>query len=513
MAQIIINDMSFSYKTFYEPVFNSVTVNLDTDWKLGLIGRNGRGKTTLLKLLHGELKPDKGKILLESKTEIFPYEREVSYTLAIDVIKEYIGNLRTLEDNLTDMEALQQYLDQDGFEMDSRIRKEMYRMKLSEELLDREFSLLSYGERTKLLLIALFLRKDTFLLLDEPTNHLDMKGKREVAEYLRQKKGFLVVSHDREFLDSVIDHVMAINKADILVEKGNFTTWKQNKDLKDEYEARTGERLAREVRQLERRAKENRLWAGVANTQKYAFATHSRTNGAKSYMGQAKRSEEQIKEKIEEKKSLLQNFETVADLNFEQLETEAAWLVKGKDIMFSYDNRELFFGLSFIIKSGERIWVQGENGTGKSTLLKIISGEIKTRGIQRTEDLQITESLQEPLWKEGYLKTHLAEETGEDEMRVALFTDLCRLFELPESLFERPLETFSRGELKKIEVARALSLGNHLILFDEPLNYMDIYFREQLEKAILAIEPTLVFVEHDEWFGEKVSTKVITLGR
>ena len=181
--------------------------------------------------------------------------------------------------------------------------------------------------------------------------------------------------------------------------------------------------------------------------------------------------------------------------------------------MFSYDNRELFFGLSFIVKTGERIWVQGENGTGKSTLLKIISGEIKTRGIQRAEDLQITESLQEPLWKEGYLKAHLAEETGEDEMRVALFTDLCRLFELPESLFERPLETFSRGELKKIEVARALSLGNHLILFDEPLNYMDIYFREQLEKAILAIEPTLVFVEHDEWFGEKVSTKVITLGR
>lgn len=506
MSQIMITEMSFSYKTFYEPIFEKVTLNLDTDWRLGLIGRNGRGKTTFLKLLHKEFLPDKGTIKMEVNTELFPYENKVTYSLTMDVIKENIGGLRTLEDNLEDMEALGRYLELDGFSMESLIKKEMYRMKLAEELLYRDFSLLSEGEKTKVLLIALFLRKDTYLLLDEPTNHLDIRGKKDVAEYLKRKKGFLVVSHDRSFLDEVADHILAINKSDITLEQGNFTTWKQNKDLKDEFEARAGERLNREVRQLERHAKESRLWGGTANTQKYAFASHARTNGAKAFMGQAKRSEQQIINKIEEKKTLLLNYETAAKLEFEQLETEGTLLFKGKDIMYSYDGRELFYGLSFEFKKGERIWIRGENGSGKSTLLKLISGKLSTRGIIRAEDLKITEALQEPLWREGYLKGFIKEGDGDN------FEKLCRLFDLPESLFERPLETFSKGELKKIEIARALSMENHLILLDEPLNYMDLYFREQLESAVLAINPTLVFVEHDEWFGEKVATKVITIG-
>ncbi|MGN6710062.1 ribosomal protection-like ABC-F family protein [Anaerocolumna jejuensis] len=508
MSQIRINEMSFSYKTFYEPIFQKVTLNLETDWRLGLIGRNGRGKTTFLKLLHGELLPDSGKISLDTGTELFPYESKVIYPLTMDVIKENIGGLRTLEDNLEDMEALGRYLELDGFSMESSIRKEMYRMKLSEELLTRDFSLLSEGEKTKVLLIALFLRKDTYLLLDEPTNHLDIRGKKDVAEYLRRKKGFLVVSHDRSFLDEVVDHILAINKSDITIEQGNFTTWKENKDLKDEFEARAGERLSREVRQLERHAKESRLWAGSANTQKYPFASHARTNGAKAYMGQAKRSEQQIKDKIEVKKSLLLNYETAKNLDFQQLEAEGTWLVKGKDIMYSYGSRELFYGLSFVIKKGDRIWVRGGNGAGKSTLLKLIAGQLSTRGITRSEGLKITEALQEPYWREGYVKELMKDEGINPES----FEKLCRLFDLPESLYERPFETFSKGEQKKLEIARALSMENHLILMDEPLNYMDIYFREQLEKAVLAINPTLVFVEHDEWFGERVATRIIPVG-
>ena len=508
MSQIIITDMSFSYKTYYEPIFEKITLNLDTDWRLGLIGRNGRGKTTFLKLLHRELLPDRGKISMETDTELFPYDNKVRYPLTMDVIKENIGGLRTLEDNLEDMEALLQYLELDGFSMESRIKKEMYRMKLADELLYRDFSILSEGEKTKVFLIALFLRKDTYLLLDEPTNHLDIQGKKDVAEYLKRKKGFLVVSHDRDFIDEVADHILAINKSDISVEQGNFTTWKRNKDLKDEFEARTGERLSKEVKQLERNATKSRNWAGAANTQKYAFASHARTNGAKAYMGQAKRSEQQIRDKIEEKKSLLLNFETAKKLEFVQLETEDAWLVKGKNIMFSYDNRELFFGLSFVIKQGDRVWVRGGNGAGKSTLLKLIMGKLSAKGILRTEELKITEALQEPLWKEGFLKERI---DGAD-INLENFEELCCLFDLPDALFHRPLETFSKGELKKIEIARALSVENHLILMDEPLNYMDIYFREQLEKAILALNPTIVFVEHDEWFGKRVATRTIPIG-
>lgn len=244
--------MSYSYKKYYEPIFNQVTVNIDTDWKLGLVGRNGRGKTTLLKLLHGQLQPDHGSIRKSVNTELFPYDNIYTYKSTMDTIKENIGGLRSMEDHLDNLDILQKYIDMDGYVMESRIKKEMHRMNLPEELLDRNFEILSGGEKTKILMIALFLRTNTFILMDEPTNHLDMGGKKEIAKYLSKKKGFIVVSHDREFLNMIIDHVISINKADIQIEKGNYATWRKNMGMKEEFEFRTSDRLKQEITKLEK---------------------------------------------------------------------------------------------------------------------------------------------------------------------------------------------------------------------------------------------------------------------
>ncbi len=524
MSKITINNMSYYYEDFYNPVYENINLTIKTDWKLGLIGRNGRGKTTLLKLLNGELVPSSGSMNIPVEVEYFPYTSECGYTITRDIIKENVGKLKSMEDA---MEAIisandearfdeysmlqEQYLELDGYEMESKILKEMDDMQLDKALLDREFETLSGGEKTRIMLLILFLRKKTFILLDEPTNHLDEEGKMAVANYLQKKKGFIVVSHDRAFLDQVIDHVLSINKKDITIEKGNYTSWKYNKDKKEEFEFRTRERLEEEIAQLERSAKSSRTWANIGNMQKYAFAGNGRANGVETYMRQAKRSEARVQDNIDKKKQLLQNYEEVKPLvMYQKDDLEEQCLIKIKELTFKYSDceGEIIKGFNYEICAGDRIWVKGKNGAGKSTLLKILSGTLPNEGVEYAEGLCMAIVSQELGWKKGYIKDELEDKSSPVYER---FIELCDYFELPENFLDRPLETYSSGELKKVNIARALAEENHIILFDEPLNYMDTYFSEQLEEAILKYKPTIIFVEHDHYFGKTIATKTINL--
>lgn len=511
MSQIIIQEMSFGYKSYYTPIFENVTKTIDTDWKLALIGRNGRGKTTLLKLIHGTLPPDKGSIYKKVNTEFFPYENQCHYGKTMEVLKENIGGLRTMEEQLEDPIILQQYIDAEGFEMESRIKRELSKMSLPEELLEQDFESLSGGEKTKILLIALFLRKNTFVLLDEPTNHLDTEGKERIALYLKGKKGFLIVSHDRDFIDQVCDHIISINKANIEIEKGNYTTWKKNKDLTEEFELRTRQRLEREIISLEKRATTSRNWAGMAEKEKNPFASHNRgnTSRAAKFMRQAKNSESKIINNIEEKKNLLLNFETAKELPLYQDKSDENCLLQIRNLSFGYNGKVLMQNLSLKVYTGDIIWIKGNNGAGKSTMLRLIGGEIINPAIKYAQDLMISWAYQEPLWTKGLIKECLEYSVNDYDME--RFRTLCNIFDLQENYENKPLETYSSGELKKIDIARALSCKHQLLLMDEPLNYMDVYFREQLEKAILLYQPTLIFTGHDSRFGNNIRTSILEL--
>jgi len=227
--------------------------------------------------------------------------------------------LKTMEDRMEEILAskveaeleeyqklLAEYLELDGYEIESRIKKEFYLMKLPESLLYQDYESLSGGEKTKLQIVALFLRKNAFILLDEPTNHLDLEGKQVLSEYLQNKSGFLIVSHDRKFLDEVIDHVLSINKSNITLEKGNYSTWKRNQEMMEEYEFRTRARLEREVETLENVSVRSRSWAAVAEKEMNPFATHNRGNGTRAakFMRQAKAAEQNIQNNLNEKKDL-----------------------------------------------------------------------------------------------------------------------------------------------------------------------------------------------------------------
>jgi len=516
--------MSFEYPGQYRPVFENVNLMLSTSWRLGLVGRNGRGKSTLLRLIAGDLKPDRGEISCPVPVEVFPYALGTALCNTRDIIKESIGGLATLETEMAQClqdgspEALErygallaEYLERDGYSADARIERELRLMDLAPALLDRDFETLSGGEQTKILILCLFLKGSAFVLLDEPTNHLDQPGKRALAAYLAQKSGFIAVSHDRAFLDATSDHILSIVRTDILVEKGNFSSWYANRTLEDAHELRTHENLTREIAVLESSARESR---------RYSFATEAKKRGAhdRGFIGaqaarlmqRAKNTERRRERMVDEKKRLLRNHEPVLNLKIAQAEAEGVVLA-AEGLGFSYGGPALFRGVGFALAPGDRLWVRGRNGSGKSTLLRILRRELPCQEghISTLPGMRLSVSYQSPLWQEGML-TDLLRDSAVD---AGVFRTTLAYFEMGPAYFERPLETFSQGELKKIDIARALAQDNHLLMLDEPLNYMDIHFRQQLEAALQRYRPTLIFVEHDEHFGETVATAVLDLDR
>ena len=237
MAMIEIRNLTFAYEGSYDNVFENVSFRLDTDWKLGFTGRNGRGKTTFLRLLMGELDSG-GAIFSPVPFDYFPFPVHHPEELALEVVHYHSPAAEDWE-----------------------ILREASLLHVDAEALYRPFCTLSNGEQTKLLLAGLFLKEGNFLLIDEPTNHLDLEGRETVAAYLQKKKGFILVSHDRAFLDGCIDHVLSINKADIVVRRGNFSAWLEDKEQQDRLELAKNERLKGEIKRLEVSSRRTAAWS------------------------------------------------------------------------------------------------------------------------------------------------------------------------------------------------------------------------------------------------------------
>lgn len=226
MSLIDVKNLTFYYEGSPDNVFENVSFQIDTHWKLGFIARNGKGKTTFLNLLLGKYEY-LGKIVSSERFEYFPYACTDKGKNTIDVLEELNPDYEFW-----------------------KVCRELTLLQVSDDIWDRPFETLSHGEQTKVMLAVLFSKENQFLLIDEPTNHLDMNTRAAVSDYLNQKKGFIVVSHDRNFLDGCIDHVLSINRTNIEVVQGNFTSWWENKKLWDEYERNENIRLQKDIRRL-----------------------------------------------------------------------------------------------------------------------------------------------------------------------------------------------------------------------------------------------------------------------
>lgn len=530
MSQISVSHLSFSYDTSAEPIFSDVSFELDTDWKLGFIGRNGRGKTTFLNLLLGKFSYS-GTITASVSFEYFPFPAANPTLCAFDLVKDLVAPFRRWEQ---EMERLLSHADEDsltrygeiqgvfqsygGYEIEAKIHREAAKLELSDALLSRRFDTLSLGEQTKVLLAGLFLKENRFLLIDEPTNHLDIHGRRVLSRYLNTKQGFLLVSHDRAFLNGCIDHTLSINRADIEVLRGNFDTWQRQKDLRDHYELARNERLKTEIRELEQAKRRTAGWSDAIESSKKGtrIAGLRPDRGfigrkAAKMMKQAKSLERRQQTAIEEKNSLLKNLEQSDALKLHVLEHPKQRLVEVQSLSIDYGNGPLFPPVSFAIQSGERVSLSGRNGSGKSSILKLLLGENipHTGQIRMASGMQISYVAQDTSHLSG-TPAGYAEAHGLDR---TLFFTVLRKLGFARSQFELNTAQMSGGQKKKILLAAGLCTPAHLFVLDEPLNFIDIISRMQIEQLILQAKPTLLFIEHDETFCAHIATRQIVLAK
>ena len=430
MSLIQVSNLTFCYEGSCDNIFENVSFQIDTDWRLGLTGRNGRGKTTLLRLLQG-MYPHRGTIRASVGFDYFPYTVPDPEECPLELLP-----------------AICPEVPQWCF------LRELAPLEVPEEALYRPFSTLSGGERSRILLAMLFSRDNRFLLIDEPTNHLDRAGRELVSRYLRSKRGFLLVSHDRAFLDGCVDHILSINPSGIELQRGNFSSWYENKQRR---------------KNLERRQQNA----------------------------------------IEEKSALLKNLETNQPLKLHPLTHHARQLALLRDLTICYGSAPVCSGVCFQVEQGERIALCGPNGSGKSSILKLLCGQDipHTGTLELASGLVISYVPQDASGLRGSLRDYAAR-CGIDE---TLFKTILRKLGFERVQFEKDMSDYSAGQKKKVLLARSMCQSAHLYIWDEPLNYVDVLSRIQIEELLTAFRPTLLFVEHDRMFCDKIATKLVEL--
>lgn len=486
MAMIQVSHLTFQYENGSENVFEDISFELDTNWKLGLIGRNGKGKTTLFRLLCGM---EKGKGLIFSPVDYlyFPFQIEDPTQLTLYVIENLIPDAKIW-----------------------RLERELNMLKIDPEVLYRPFISLSQGEQTKILLASLFIREDTFVLIDEPTNHLDLDGRKMVSSYLKKKKGFMVVSHDRAFLDGCIDHVMSLNKTSIDIQKGNYTSFQINFERRMQDEKNQQHRLKSEIKKLEKARRQTSSWSDQVEKSKIGAADKGYVGHmAAKMMKRSKNIEKRQQRAIDQKKSLLKDLDESEVLKIHLLPLRRSFVLRMTNISVGYA-KPLFKPVTFEIAVHDRVALIGPNGCGKSSLLSLLSQNkfpLTMGKVEIPSDLIISTVAQDPTFLRGSLFTYLEKEALDSSLCFAILAKLG----MTKEHFERPMENMSPGQQKKILIASSLAKPAHLYVFDEPLNYLDIVSRMQLEQVILTYQPTMLFVEHDANFLEKIATKIISI--
>lgn len=475
-GSIKVNNLSFTYSGENKPIFKNLSLNIDDKWHLGLIGRNGRGKTTFLKILMNELK----------------YSGSISSSVKFNYFPNYDVNKNN--------NVMQIMTSSGSEEWEAQI--ELSKIGMGEEYYYRKFNSLSGGEKTKVLIARGFINKDDFPLIDEPTNHLDIDGREVVGKYLKSKSGFICVSHDENFLDLFVDHVLSINKETIDVMLGNVEKFKYSKKIREEEAINKDKKLNSSIHKLNANYLKQRQWA--EKKEKESRDSSSRRT-AKKLMKRAKTFKERAEKQTEQKKGLLNDIESIDKLNT-NLTT-----ISGPNLLLSFrsfslkrNKKPMFEPFNIDFERGERLAIMGQNGVGKTSLLNFI--------ISNQEKLQyIGYYLKNFNQKYSYLHQDFVEYLKNNQFRNISKSDLTDVYTIMHKLgvqrsrLKSSVNDWSMGEAKKAAIAITLATPNRLLFWDEPTNYLDIDAREQLIELINDIKPTILMVDHDLNFIKKTT--------
>lgn len=497
MGTIQISNLFFKYDQMADWLFSGVDLSIDSSWSLGLIGRNGRGKSSLLHLLMGDL-AFSGSIVSDLSFSYYPQPVADASLLAREVAVSVAG--------LEDYDVW-------------RVETEMEKLQIDLSVLDRAFETLSPGEQTKVLLAAMFADDGGFQLLDEPTNHLDIEGREVVADYLRGKRGFIVVSHDRGFLNSVIDHVISINRNDIDVYQGNFDTWKREKTAADESERREKTQLQKDIKKLRASAAKKENWAQQTEKSKSKnIKMDQHTNLDKGFLGhksakmmkKASNIQKRADQAIEQKQGLLKNIEITDPISLNYVE------IKHYDQVISANDFQMVNSaiqtpsVSFKVKTGQVTALLGKNGIGKSTIFKQIMG--LDQPFEQKGELQIKKSIKiSYLPQETKIRGTIVQVAEKEQYDVERIFSNLRKLGFERELFNDPIESMSQGQKRKVSLAISLAQEANLYLWDEPFNYLDVITRDQIIAAIRKQHPTMLIIDHDIGLIDEIADEKVVL--
>ena len=493
-------------------VLDGVSFDVNEGERVALLGENGTGKSTLLKILTGALEPDEGRVVLPAQKRVGLISQIPVYPdgwTVEDVLCSATAHLTALADEIRALEQKMAVSSDDallrkydaltaeyerlgGWSADHERERVANGLDIGRSMRSRPFDALSGGEKTRVNLARLILEDTDILLLDEPTNHLDLKSTEWLEEYIRRFRGtVLAVSHDRWFLDTVAQRCIELADGKCSFYSGNYSFYVTEKRRRYEEMLRQYEKNRREIAHLQEAADKLHLWAfmGADKLHKRAFSMEKRIEK----LSQAPKPQTQRKMKA----------------RFAEQEFRGDEVLVAEELTMGFGERTLFSDLEFLVEPGEHVALMGPNGSGKSTLVKLILGELTPlRGFVRTgpsvkigylPQIVRFEHPERTLYDTMLYECRATPQEARDRLAAFKFTG--------EDVFKRVAD-LSGGELSRLRLCMLMGSGVNLLILDEPTNHLDIASREWIEQALADYDGTLLFVSHDRWFIDAFASRV-----
>lgn len=497
-------------------IFTNLSFEVNTGERVAIVGRNGCGKTTLFKVLAGIESLDEGRIV-KAKGQTIGYLHQIPNFKEIkvfDVLSQAFTKLHEMKERLSALEqkmaidlsdkvlaqygeVLEQYQVAGGYEIEAKIASIANGLKLT-SLLEQSFDALSGGEKTKVMLAQILLKQPDILLLDEPTNHLDLAAIEWLEDYLHYFKGtVIVISHDRTFLNRIVQKVVEIEDGEIWVSKGNYDQYIQNKEAKIAQQFAQYQEQQKKIQKIKEAIRRLRQWANEAsppNPDLYRKA--------------------KAMEKMLARIELVKKPKTERQMNLQLTSEERSGkeVFSLRNVSHGFEHDFLFMDVNLPVLYKDRLAIVGNNGTGKSTLLKILLGELQPLDgeVQQGSNLKI-----------GYLAQQFNQFNGKERLIDAFrhevsLTEYDARHLLAQFLFYghdvfKKVEQLSGGEKMRLRLAQLMVQRCNVLVLDEPTNHLDIEAREALEEALEKFDGTILAISHDRYFLQKLFTKTAWL--
>ena len=494
-------------------ILDGLTFQVDSGERVGLLGKNGAGKTTLFRMLTGELEPDEGEVQigagrrvgLISQIPVYP----AGYTVE-DVLRSAFDRMFRLKDEMDAISLRMEQGDSDesllrrygelnarfeglgGWDTETAVNKVANGLTISREMRQQDFDSLSGGEKTRVNLGRLILEDTDILLLDEPTNHLDLRATEWLEDYLRKFRGTVVtISHDRYFLDRTVTRVIEIQDGKAEFYSGNYSFYAIEKERR--YQERMKQYLKEQakIKQLEKAAEQMHLWAFMGND-----ALHKRAFSMEKRIERMRTTEKPTKARK-------------LEARFQSREFKGDEVLQIKGLEKAFGEKKLFSDVYLRCEGGERIALLGENGTGKTTLLNILTGQERPDGGSVRMGPSVKAAyLPQVIWFEHPERTILDTMLYELDITPQSARNRLAAYQFTGEDVFKQVSVLSGGELSRLRLCMLMDESINLLILDEPTNHLDIDSREWLEEAVEAFDGTLLFVSHDRYFINRFATRV-----